>query len=200
MNLALTTLHTLFPFVTLAFLLVGIIKRNNRWIVASLWLSLAALVLHYQTARGEILGSYFDYFQSFLYSINLLVLLVAMAYLLRNLCRETTSRTLRALAGFVIAAFTTGIVLLLINLWMNARFIEQRMPNSPVLQVGSFQPLTYCRYRYVFYTINQDGQLTYLCPNYYGLLPSTGHLPGAPDYLLRQLPAKLRDHFKPPQT
>ncbi|MGQ3892255.1 type I secretion system protein LssZ [Legionella sp. CNM-4043-24] len=187
-----TSLHIIFPIINLFLLIIGIKKQGNKWVIAALWLSLGAILIHYQTAGGEILGSYFDYKESFLYSASLLIILVAVVYLLRGFTREHPSRGLRTLISLMLAIMTTGVVLLLANLWINARFIENRMPGSPVLQVGTFQKLDYCHYQYLFYTVNKAGQAAYLCPNYYGLLPSVGTLESVPDYVLRLLPADVQ--------
>jgi len=196
MSYAITSLHILFPLLNLALLIYGIKTQRNKWVIAALWLSFIAITLHYQTARGEILGSYFDYKESFLYSASLLVMLIGMIYLLWGFVRESHLRWARPVSSLVIAATTTGVVLLMVNLWVNARFIENRLPGSPVLQIGSFQKLDYCQYQYLFYVIDNDGKLNYLCPNYYGLFPSVGTLQTTPDYVLRLMPADVQQRLQ----
>lgn len=197
MSYAITFMHILFPLINLSILLTGIITRRSRWLVAALWLSLVAVIWQYQSAQGEILGSYFDYKESFLYSVSLLVLLTGIVYLLWGYAREMDSNWIRPLFGLVVAASATAVMLLLTNLWINARFIENRMPDSPVLQIGSFQKPDYCHFQYLFYTVSKEGELSYLCPNYYGLLPSVGTVQTMPDYVLKLLPKALQNKLQP---
>ena len=54
-------IHYLLPLAALISLIWGLSKKAIYYIIAALWLSLIALILHYQHSGGAILGSYFDY-------------------------------------------------------------------------------------------------------------------------------------------
>ncbi|STX29093.1 type I secretion system LssZ [Legionella beliardensis] len=194
MNYVRDLIHMILPLVSLALLIIGIKNKYKNYIILALWINIFALIINYQLAGGEILGYYFNYFQALIYSINLLVLLACISYLVLSFSSEITP--IRYLNSFLAAVSSIGVVLLLINLWVNAWFIENRMPGTPVLQVAAFKPLDYCAYRYVFYKVNNDGTLKFMCPNHYGLVPSVGTLTKAPDFLLKQLPTNLKNKFQ----
>ena len=156
------------------------------FVLIALWVSLVMILLQYQMAGTEILGSYFNYRHALIYSLNLVILLIALIYLLLQL-PFLKSRYSQAAVALMIAFFITGSILLMINLWFNAHFIETRQPNTAVMQVVSFTPPPYCPYRYVFYKVGLDKQIYYLCPNYYGLIPSTGKVDEVPEFIVRQL-------------
>ena len=186
MNILSNALHDLLPLLGAISLIIGIKMERVNYIIAALWLCLIALLLHYQTAGGEILGSYFDYQNAAIYSVNIVVLLATILYLFLKL--PLFKGTLfRYLTGFISAGLVVGCLLLLINLWINAHFIENRRPGTPVLQIATFTPLDYCSYRYVFYKVGLDGKISYMCPDYYGVIPSVGHLDVLPDVVLNHL-------------
>ena len=168
-----------------ATLLIMGIKMGIRYLVVALWLSLTILLLHYRMAGGEILGAYFDYKNASIYTINLFVLIGTLLTLLfkhplfkNNLYHYTTI--------FLSISLVAGSLLLLINLWINAQFIENRRPGSPIIQITPFTPLKYCNYRYVFYKVDLNNQINYMCPNYYKIIPSIGPLDISPEFLINQ--------------
>jgi hypothetical protein len=61
MDLLSTILHIILPPLAAILLVIGLKKKEINFIIIALWLSLIALMIHYQTAGGEILGSYFNY-------------------------------------------------------------------------------------------------------------------------------------------
>ncbi|MFC3907551.1 type I secretion system protein LssZ [Legionella dresdenensis] len=189
-------IHAIFPFLGLVLLIAGLKTSHKNLIVISLWLSLIAILIHYRLSGGEILGSYFGYLHTLVYSINLLVLLIAIIYLLVHFAKEAGSGFIRYTTGLIAAISITSIVILLGNLWTNAYFIEHRYPGTPVLQVATFTQLDYCSYSHVFYKVDSYGKIGYLCPNHYGLLPSIGYLDTAPGYVIKQLPAVLQTKFQ----
>lgn len=184
-------LHIFLPLLGMALLLVGIITERLNYTIAALWISFIALLLHYQTAGGEILGTYFGYKNATIYTVNLLVLIISLICLFFK-HPSLQKKTIRYITGFVSACLIVGSILLLINLWMNAYFIENRRPGTPIMQVATFLPLDYCTYRYVFYKVGTDGSINYLCPNYYGIIPSIGHLEVSPEFLLNHLTKQLK--------
>lgn len=180
------SLHVLFPLLGIALLVAGIMAKRTNYIIGALWLSLIALVLHYQTAGGEILGTYFGYKNAAIYSANLIVLITTLLYLFFKL-PLLQKNPARHLTGFISACLVVGSILLLINLWMNACFIENRRTGTPIMQVATFKPIDYCTYRYIFYKVGLDGHINYMCPNHYGIIPSVGQLEVPPGFLLNHL-------------
>ncbi|WP_133127332.1 type I secretion system protein LssZ [Legionella nagasakiensis] len=186
MNALASVTYYILPLLSLVILALGLIKRHARYVLIALWLSLVSLYLQYQSAGGEILGTYFDYQKALLYTITLLTMLSALLYWILH-TPIFHKKYLRSSIGLVFALLATGSTLLLINLWINARFIANRLQGTALMQVASFNPPAYCSYRYVFYKIDKNGKVSYLCPNHYGFIPSVGHLDVTPDFLSRQL-------------
>ena len=60
------------------------------------------------------------------------------------------------------------------------------------MQVALFKKADYCNYKYIFYKVAKDGAVTYLCPNYYGLIPSIGRLDISPDFIATQLSIPIK--------
>ena len=194
----LEAIHSLFPILGVVILFLGIKLQRKNYLVLALWLSLIALILHYRASGGEILGSYFNYFHAAIYSLNLLVLISSIIFLLLSSIDEIHSRILRYFAGLLSAGLITGGALLIINLWVNAVFVENRLAGTPILQVATFNKQSYCGYRYVFYKVGADSIVRFMCPNHYGLLPSVGQLNTAPSFVIKQLPAQLQVKFQEP--
>jgi hypothetical protein len=192
MDTFLNTLHDLFPLLGILLLVIGIKIDRISYIIVALWVSLIALLLHYQTAGGEILGSYFGYKNAAIYSLNLLVLITTLICLYLNLPIKQRKK-LHILSIVVSVCLIIGCLLLMINLWINAVFIENKRPGTPILQVATFSSLPYCSYRYVFYKITVDGKIGYLCPDHYGLVPSVGTLDATPDFILQHLGNDIKE-------
>ena len=192
----LEAIHSLFPLMGMVILVFGIKLQRKNYIVVALWLSLIALVLHYRASGGEILGSYFNYLHASIYSLNLLVLIASIITLLLTSMDEIQNRFFRYGTGLISACLITCCALLLVNLWVNAVFIEDRLPGTPILQVATFNKQSYCDYKYVFYKIGSDSMVRFMCPNHYGLLPSLGQLDAAPTFIVKQLPTKLQAKFQ----
>ncbi len=186
MNSLLSALHNLLPLLGIIFLVIGIRADRINYIIAALWLSLIALLLHYQTAGGEILGSYFGYANAAVYTANLLVLIISLFCLFYKLPIFQSKKSRYAI-GFISASVVIGSLLLLTNIWINAFFIENRRPGTPIMQVATFKLLNYCTYRYAFYKIGMDGKVSYMCPDYYGVFPSIGHLDVLPNFVVNHL-------------
>jgi hypothetical protein len=195
MNIA-DLIHLLLPILALTVLIFGLNFQRSNYILITLWLSLITLLLSYRSSGGEILGSYFNYFHAATYSLNLLILLISILYLLLTGIGPLSRGLLRYSAGLLSAFLVTAAGLLMINVWVNAAFIENRLSNTPILQVATFNKPTYCDYKYVFYKINKEKQLQFMCPNHYGFLPAIGELKSAPAFVVRHLPASLRAKFQ----
>ncbi|CAM2910005.1 hypothetical protein [Legionella worsleiensis] len=183
-NLA-KVIHCIFPLMAFILLIIGIKRKAIYYIISALWLSIIALVIHFQTSGGEILGSYFNYVNAAIYSINLVILFIALMQIIAHLSRDTT--LFRSLSTLLQSALVIGGLLLITNLWINAYFIENRMTGTPVMQVALLQKPDYCSYRYIFYKVAPNGSVYYLCPNHYGLIPSIGQLEISPDFIMTQL-------------
>jgi hypothetical protein len=183
-NLA-KVIHCLFPLMALVLLIIGIKRKAIYYVISALWLSLIALVIHFQSSGGEILGSYFNYVNAAIYSANLIILFVALVKVIDHLSSD--SSLFRYVSTFIQSVIVIGSILLITNLWINAYFIENRMTGTPVMQVALLQKPEYCSYRYIFYKVADDGSVLYLCPNHYGLVPSIGRLEISPDFITTQL-------------
>jgi hypothetical protein len=175
------------PLLAFALLSLGLFKRSLTYVLVAMWVSLIALLLQYQAGGGEILGShYFGYKNASLYSGTLLITLISLLYLLLN-SSTLRSRYVHYLTGFLSLGFTLAALVLLVNLWINAYFIENRLPGTAIMQVVTYTPPEYCSSRYTFYKITSNGKISYLCPNYYGILPAIGYLQVAPNFLTQPL-------------
>lgn len=174
-----------FPLIALILLIIGIQRKTIRYVISSLWLSLIAVLIHFQFSGNQIFGSYFDYLNSGIYSFTLLVLLVALIRVLSHLSIDNI--VFRYIFSFIDAIMVVGALLVIINLWINALFIENKKEGTPIMQVALFQKPDYCHYKYVFYKVISDGSVMYLCPNHYGLIASVGHLATSPDFVTNQL-------------
>ncbi len=183
--------HVLLPCLGLFLLIAGIRMEKMNYVMGALWLSLIALLLHYQSAGGEILGTYFDYKNAFIYSFNLIILITTLLYLFLKFS-SLQGRLIRYITGFASAFLIVGGGLLMANLWTNACFIENRRIGTPIMQVATFAHLDYCAYQYVFYKVSSDGNIAYMCPNHYGVIPSIGHLKASPDFLLNHVTLQSR--------
>jgi|HubBroStandDraft_6_1064221.scaffolds.fasta_scaffold349967_1 hypothetical protein len=179
-------IHCLFPLIALVFLIIGI-KRNIIYhIISALWLSLIALVIHFQSSGGQILGGYFNTTNAAIYTLNLVVLLISLICIISHL--GNNNLIFKYLSSLVQSLIVIGCLLVITNLWVNAYFIENRMDGTPIMQVTLLKKADYCSYKYIFYKVTPDGAILYLCPNHYGLLPSIGHLSINPDFIATQLP------------
>ena len=183
-NLA-KVIHCLFPLMALVLLIIGVKRKAIYYVISALWLSLIALVIHFQSSGGEILGSYFNYVNAAIYSANLIILFVALIKVIDHLSSD--SSLFQYVSTFIKSVIVIGSILLITNLWINAYFIENRMTGTPVMQVALLQKPEYCSYRYIFYKVATDGSVLYLCPNHYGLVPSIGRLEISPDFITTQL-------------
>lgn len=185
MHILAKVIHCLFPLIALTLLIIGIKRNAIYYIISSLWISLISLVIHYQTSGGEILGTYFNYLNATIYTINLFVLCLSLVYVLWHLSNDNVA--FKIVSSLFQSFIVIGTLLVVINLWINAYFIENRLTGTPVMQVALLEKPDYCNYRYIFYKVALDGTVHYLCPNHYGLIPSIGRLSISPDFIASQL-------------
>lgn len=178
-------IHCLFPLVALILLIIGIKRNTIYYVISALWLSLIALVIHYQSSGSQILGSYFNFLHAGIYTINLIILFVALIRVISHLSND--SPLSKYMTSLIQSFIVIGSLLVITNLWVNAYFIENRMTGTPIMQVALLKKADYCSYRYVFYKVASDGSVLYLCPNHYGLIPSIGRLSISPDFITTQL-------------
>ncbi|QDQ39023.1 type I secretion system protein LssZ [Legionella geestiana] len=182
-----TAIQYLAPVLSALLLFMGFRKRRVNLVLAALWISLLALMLQYKLMGRAILGAHFDYANAVPYSLNLIIVVAAIVYLLFSSPRFHAYKLVRIVSILFALLLFSASTILLINLWVNARFMESRLDGTPVVQVGTFNKPDWCAYDYVFYIVDTKGRIRYLCPNHYGLLPSTGILEAAPDFLVGQL-------------
>ncbi len=188
--------HLILCLIAAMFVILGVMRKNLSCVMAALWISLFTLCMQYHASGGEILGNYFNYKHATVYSITLLTLLVSFTYLIFNTPFIQQQRLRTGIASFIGALLSAGVVCLLINLWMNAWFIEKKHNDTPIFQIAQFSQPTYCTYRYVFYKVGEDNRLYYMCPNYYGFIPSIGKLDHSPEYVLKQLPMSVQEKIR----
>ncbi|MCW8399654.1 type I secretion system protein LssZ [Legionella sp. PATHC038] len=178
-------IQAFFPLIALVLFIIGIKRNAIYYIISSLWLSLIALLIHFQFSGNQIFGTYFNYFNAGIYSFNFLILLLALLQVISHL--SANGPALKYTYAFISSLMVVGALIVISNLWINAFFIENKLEGTPIMQVALFEKPDYCGNKYVFYKIDQDSKVTYLCPNYYGLLPSIGHLATSPDFITTQL-------------
>lgn len=183
-------IHCLFPLIALVFLIIGIKKNTVSYVISSLWLSLIALVIHYQSSGSQILGSYFNYTNAAIYTLNLVTLFIALIRIISHL--SSTNTAYKYISSLIQSLVAIGCLLVISNLWINAYFIESRMDGTPIMQVALLKKAEYCNYKYIFYKVAHNGSIAYLCPNFYGFIPSIGHLAISPDFIATQLPMPTR--------
>lgn len=184
----------LLPLLGFILLLIGVRNNKTNVLLTALWISLIALLLLYRISGGEILGSYFDYKNTAIYTFNFLVLITTLFFLFFKL-PLLQNKWLRYASSGVSIGVLIGGLLLLTNLWINARFIENRQAGTPILQMATFKPANYCSYRYVFFKVGIDGRISYMCPNYYGIIPSIGVLEVSPSFVLNHLAEQMKAHI-----
>ncbi|VEB35852.1 Legionella secretion system protein Z [Legionella sainthelensi] len=185
-------IQNFFPLIALILLIIGIKKNGIYYMISALWLSLIAMLIHLQFSGNQIFGTYFNYYNAAIYSSNLLILLITLIYVISHL---SSGSTLKSVYSFVNAFLVVIALLSIINLWVNAFFIENKMQGTPIIQVALMNKPDYCSSKYVFYKVNLDSSIMYLCPNYYGLIPSVGRLAVSPDFIAAQLPLSIKNQI-----
>lgn len=178
-------IHCVFPLIGLILLCIGIKRQAIYYVISAMWISIIALIINFEFSGSQILGSYFDYLNATIYSMNLIILFVALITVLSHLSNDTA--LYRYFSSLLKAFVFIGSIFVLINLWTNAYFIENRMDGTPIMQVALLQKADYCSYKYIFYKVAKDGTVVYLCPNHFGLIPSIGKLAVSPDFITTQL-------------
>lgn len=186
-------IQVFFPFVALILLIIGIKRKALHYIISSLWLSLIAVLIHFQFSGNQIFGSYFDMSNAAVYSFSLLVLLASLICVISHL--GISYSFFRYTSGVINAFLVVGAFLVIINLWINAFFITNVKEGTPVMQVALFDKPDYCQYKYVFYKVTPENTVMYLCPNQYGLIAAVGRLATNPDFVLRQLHLPSKKHI-----
>ena len=182
-------MYFIYVFLTLAALIALLYsckKHSEQKIGIAVWFNILAILVLYKLAGGEILGMFFNYTNSAMYSLNLLILIASLSYVMLYSKFINTG-----IKGQILVAMVSTILLLvgcilLINVWINAYFIENRKINLPILQVATLGNTPYCNYSYLFYKMDPEGKTSYLCPNYYFLLPRIGRLKTTPKFIAHQ--------------
>lgn len=186
-------IQSLFPLIALVLFIIGTKKNSIYYIISSLWLSLIAALIHFQFSGNQIFGTYFGYLNAGIYSFNLLILVLSLIHVMSHL--SINGPAFKYTSTFINAFLVVGTCVVISNLWINAFFIENKMEGTPIMQVALFDKPEYCESKYVFYKIDKDSLVSYLCPNHYGVLPSVGHLATSPDFIAAQLSLPLKNKF-----
>lgn len=179
-------LYAALTLVALATILYSFRKKSESAAAIAIWTDLLAILLLYRLARGEILGLFFNYTNGLLYTINLIILILSISYIIAHSRFFKANKMRRYTTATISSLLIVGGILLLINVWTNAYFIETRKAGIPVLQVATLGHNPHCQYAYVFYKITPDGNASYMCPNYYGLIPRIGRLDTVPSFIEHQ--------------
>ncbi len=187
-----------FPLIALVHLIIGIKRKAIQYVISALWISLIAVLIHFQFSGNQIFSTYFDYTNAAIYSFTLVVLVISLIRIILHL--SSGHSIFNYVATFINAMVVVGAFLVVINVWINALFIENKKPGTPVMQVALFQKPSYCGYKYVFYKVMPDDTVMYLCPNYYGLVASVGHLSTSPSFVTTQLHSLSTNAAKPEKS
>ncbi|WP_133130460.1 type I secretion system protein LssZ [Legionella yabuuchiae] len=184
MNIILNTIGYLIPLLALILFLVGMVKKRKRFVLASLIVSLIGILLQYETAGGEIFGNYFGYKNALIYSLSFIILIIALFYI--GIASKEMQGKFRypTLVLFTILFFASAIIL--INVWINAYFIENTLKDTTVIQVATFDKNEFCAHDFLFYKVAPDGKMHYLCPNHYVLIAKTDILKLPPELFIKQ--------------
>lgn len=180
-------IQLLLPLCSLIILIWGLLKKNRHYFLSAFWLSLISLITHYQNSGGNIFGDYFSYYTTILCSFSLLLVVSITSHFISYSTQHQQISIKNYLAPLIQAAILLAGVMLLVNLWLNAYFLSNKLQGTPIIQVALMEKPSYCNYKYIFYKITKTGATDYLCPNYYGFFPKIGHLSLSPDFITRQL-------------
>lgn len=180
----------LFPLVALILLIIGIKQKSIYYVISSLWLSLIAVIIHFESSGRQILGDYFNYANAAIYSLNLMILFISLTRIISHL--SFTNSIFKYVSSLLNSFIVIGCLLVITNIWINAYFLHDRMQGTPIMQVALSTKPKYCSYKYIYYKIANDGSVDYLCPDHYGLIASIGRLSISPDFIATQLPAESK--------
>ncbi len=184
-----SALYYVLPIISIILFIMGI-AGYVRALIGALWLSLLGILFQYHLSGSEILGSYFDYKNASLYTLYLLIFIISLLYFIITI--SASQKKIQSYLSWLSFVFPfSWWWLLLTNIWINACFIENRYENTPIMQITTFKKSEYCNYQYAFYKINNNKEIEYLCPNYYGIIPKIGKLDTSPDFILNYLAQKI---------
>ena len=179
-------INYILPFFAFVLIVFGIMKSKMRFVLVALIVAIFAIVIQYEHAGGELFGRYFDYTHAAIYTVNFIVVISALLYILSGE-KVLKAKSLRYPAAVVIAILVVASCIIVMNVWINAFFIKDRLLNTDVIEVGYFEKPLYCNNSVVYYKLNTKYQIEYLCPNYYLLIAKRGYLETTPKLLKEQL-------------
>lgn len=185
-----TVIPYLFPLIALILLIIGMRRNKIYYVISSLWLCLISLLIQFQFAGNQIFSSYFNFTNTAIYSLSLLILLTALIRIITHLC--IIKPIFKYTHSMINAFLVVGTLLILTNLWINAFFIEQVKNGIPVIQIALLDKPTYCQYKNIYYKVAPDNSVMYLCPNHFGLIASIGSLDASPDFVMQQLHSPIK--------
>lgn len=180
------TLHVAAPCTALGLLTVGVKTKRYSMMLAALWLCFLALFFHHKIAGYHLWGEYFDYRNTASYTLSIAVLLVSSLYLHRRTFNGP-DRLLRYMSDGITAILWLIGIILVINLWINAYFVETALQGTSIIRVTNDRALSPCAKKSVYYKVGLDGNISYLCPSQRGLIPTIVHLDKVPDHIVGQL-------------
>jgi hypothetical protein len=200
MSVITSSIHYFLPFFSFILLVFGLMRNRLRFVLAALIVAIVSIIIQYQLAGDELFGTYFDYSHAALYSLNFIVVIVSLLFIAK---REKGFH--KPYARYPVALFFSLIIiaslLITTNVWINAYFIQDKLPKTTIVTVGRFVKTEYCSNSYTLYKINRNKQVQYLCPNNYGLIAGIGQLDIIPEELMKQMvgskPIQFDDTNKP---
>ena len=105
MQAIMTVIHYLLPFFAFILMLFGVIKNKLSYVLVAMITAIIAILFQYHIAGGEIFGNYFDYTNAAIYTINIIVVISALLFLL-TLEQSRMKKAVRYPAAIIIAIIT----------------------------------------------------------------------------------------------
>lgn len=177
----------LLPILALTLFIVGLLKKEGSFITFSIWVAVVSIFIEVRGSELKLFGNFFDYQQAFLFSLNVLTIIAALS----TICfykLKAKSLMIVIPVSLSIAFITTVGIVASINVWTNAFFFKSKHPKSAIMEVVNFNPPEYCESTYIFYRINKEKKVDYLCPYYYhSFLPKIGTLEEPPVFIEQHL-------------
>lgn len=115
----------IFPLIALMLLIIGVKRNAISYVISSLWLSLIAILIHFQVIGDQIFGTYFNYTNAAIYSLNVIILLLSLIQIISHL--STRGNALKYTCSLVNAALVVGTLFVITNLWINAFLLKTNL-------------------------------------------------------------------------
>ena len=164
----------------------GIFRKKMTFVLVALMAAISSIIIHYMQAGGEIFGNYFDYTNAAIYTLNFIVLLFALIFIMSNE-QWHKRKYLKYPAFLILFLLWIAALIIIANVWTNAFFIHNKQYQTKVIEVAFFEDIAYCNKRIVFFKINPKDEIEFLCPNHYHIMAKRGQLTNVPKLIKDQL-------------